>query len=136
MAVGSGTQPERLLMLAVADDVALPDGEDNEEVTHKRRESMAGALARMLVSSLAFLFQRPIRLFRPVHCAYTWSNAVSSFSLLELMARREGKKLGLPYLRRLVRHETPGFLLALVVPPMRTWPFSHSGESGDWFYSL
>ncbi|WFD17860.1 hypothetical protein MCAP1_000069 [Malassezia caprae] len=103
--------PVRLLMLAVADDVALPDGEDRDMGAQgKGRESTGGALARMLVSSLAFLFQRPIRLFRPMH--------FSSFSLLELMARREGKKLGIPYLRRLVRHENPALLLALVVPPM------------------
>lgn len=113
MAEAPGTHPVRLLMLAVADDVALPDGEESAQTFYnKGRESTAGALARMLVSSLAFLFQRPIRLFRPMH--------FSSFSLLEMMARREGKKLGLPYLRRLVRHENPALLLALVVPPMST----------------
>ena len=64
----------------------------------------------MCVSSLAFLFQRPVRLFRPVH--------FSTFSLLEVMARRQGKKLGVPYLGRLIRQERPAFLLALVVPPM------------------
>ncbi|WFD22013.1 hypothetical protein MEQU1_000675 [Malassezia equina] len=113
MAEAPETHPVRLLMLAVADDVALPEGEESAQTSYsKGRESTAGALARMLVSSLAFLFQRPIRLFRPMH--------FSSFSLLEMLARREGKKLGLPYLRRLVRHENPALLLALVVPPMNT----------------
>ena len=32
-------------------------------------------------------------------------HVVSSLSLVELMARREGKKLGVPYLRRLIRQE-------------------------------
>lgn len=31
-------------------------------------DSAVGAFARTMVSSFAFLFQRPIRLFRPVHC--------------------------------------------------------------------
>jgi len=44
--------------------------------------------------------------------------AVSSLSLIELMAQHEGKRLGFRYLRRLVRREEPMFLLSLVFPPL------------------
>lgn len=102
----------RLLSLSSGDHVILPEDDEHEEyeTTSSRIDSIASAFARMCVSSLAFLFQRPVRLFRPVH--------FSTFSLLEVMARRQGKKLGVPYLGRLIRQERPAFLLALVVPPM------------------
>ena len=60
----------RLLALSVGDNAMLSEGDEHEEYeTPSRIDSMAGAFARMCVSSLAFLFQRPIRLFRPMHCA-------------------------------------------------------------------
>ncbi|WFD29136.1 hypothetical protein MSPP1_000141 [Malassezia sp. CBS 17886] len=72
--------------------------------------AQSGALARTLMGSLALLFQRPVRLFRPMQ--------FSSFSLIELMAHHEGKKLGIPYLRRLVKNEKPSVLFSLVAPPL------------------
>ncbi|PKI85804.1 hypothetical protein MVES1_000682 [Malassezia vespertilionis] len=75
-----------------------------------RRESVVGAFVRTVISSLSFMFQRPIRLFRPTQ--------FSSLTLMEFMAQREGKKLGIPYLRRLIRQEKPAMLLSLIVPPM------------------
>ncbi|KOS16264.1 hypothetical protein Malapachy_3552 [Malassezia pachydermatis] len=86
------------------------EGHANTQTGVSRRESAAGAAVRVLVSSLAVLFQRPVRLFRPMH--------FSSLSLLDMLARREGKKLGVPFLRRLVRQEKPAVLLALIAPPM------------------
>ena len=109
---GNARAVGRLLSLSNCDHVILPEDDEHEEyeTTPSRIDSIASAFARMCVSSLAFLFQRPVRLFRPVH--------FSTFSLLEVMARRQGKKLGVPYLGRLIRQERPAFLLALVVPPM------------------
>ena len=111
--------------------------EEDEELQKasgaSHRESVAGAFARMIMSSLSFLFQRPVRLFRPMHCALMrvlCLRAVSTFSLVELMARREGKKLGIPYLRRLIRHERPALLLSLILPPMRTSQVRHTNHSG------
>lgn len=56
---------------------ATDDEDDDESEGHantltgvSRRESAAGAAVRVLVSSLAVLFQRPVRLFRPMHCTY------------------------------------------------------------------
>lgn len=101
----------RIFALSIGDNLMLSEDDEHEEYEMPSRiDSMASAFARMCVSTLAFLFQRPVRLFRPMH--------FSTFSLLEMMARRQGNKLGVPYLGRLLRHERPALLLSLVVPPM------------------
>lgn len=75
-----------------------------------RKESLSGALARSLVGTLAFVFRAPVRLFRPVK--------LSSWSLLETMAKREGRSLSLRYLRTLLRREKRSFLPHLLLPPL------------------
>lgn len=66
-----------LLALSAGDNAMLGEGDEHEEYeTPSRIDSMAGAFARMCVSSLAFLFQRPVRLFRPMHC--TWQLLMQS----------------------------------------------------------
>lgn len=75
------------------------DGSD--EMEPSRKESLGGALARALVGTLAFVFRAPVRLFRPVK--------LSSWNLLEAMAKREGKSLSLKYLRTIIRRERVSF---------------------------
>lgn len=63
----------RLLSLTVADDAMdtgynVREGERDARSGVNRIDSVASASARTLVSSLSFMFQRPIRLFRPVQC--------------------------------------------------------------------
>ena len=72
-------------------------GSAGEETATSRKESLGGALARALVGTLAFVFRAPVRLFRPVK--------LSSWNLLEAMAKREGKSLSLRYMRTLIRRE-------------------------------
>ena len=71
----------RIFALSIGDNSMLSEDDEHEEYEMPSRvDSMASAFARMCVSTLAFLFQRPVRLFRPMH--------FSTFSLLEMMARR------------------------------------------------
>jgi hypothetical protein len=71
------------------------DGKGESETS--RKESLSGAIARALVGTLAFVFRAPVRLFRPVK--------LSSWNLLEAMAKREGSSLSLRYMRTLIRRE-------------------------------
>ncbi|SPO28079.1 uncharacterized protein UTRI_04469_B [Ustilago trichophora] len=80
----------------------------NREPT--RQESFGGAVIRALFGTLAFLFKRPVRLFRPVK--------LSSWTILEAMAKREGHPLSLRYLRTLLRRENSNFLPHLLLPPL------------------
>ncbi|KIS68237.1 uncharacterized protein UMAG_03819 [Mycosarcoma maydis] len=75
-----------------------------------RQESFGGAVIRALFGTLAFLFKRPVRLFRPVK--------LSSWTILEAMAKREGRSLSLRYLRTLLRRENSNFLPHLLLPPL------------------
>ncbi|KAJ9473989.1 Mitochondrial carrier protein [Pseudozyma hubeiensis] len=75
-----------------------------------RQESLGGAVIRALFGTLAFLFKRPVRLFRPVK--------LSSWTILEAMAKREGRSLSLRYLRTLLRRENSNFLPHLLLPPL------------------
>ena len=75
-----------------------------------RQESLGGAVIRALFGTLAFLFKRPVRLFRPVK--------LSSWTILEAMAKREGRTLSLRYLRTLLRRENSNFLPHLLLPPL------------------
>ncbi|TKY89950.1 hypothetical protein EX895_001248 [Sporisorium graminicola] len=75
-----------------------------------RQESFGGAVIRALFGTLAFLFKRPVRLFRPVK--------LSSWTILEAMAKREGHTLSLRYLRTLLRRENSNFLPHLLLPPL------------------
>ena len=67
-----------------------------------RQESFGGAVIRALFGT------RPVRLFRPVK--------LSSWTILEAMAKREGRSLSLRYLRTLLRRENSNFLPHL--PPL------------------
>ncbi|EST08046.2 Mitochondrial carrier domain protein [Kalmanozyma brasiliensis GHG001] len=75
-----------------------------------RQESFGGAVIRALFGTLAFLFKRPVRLFRPVK--------LSSWTILEAMAKREGRTLSLRYLRTLLRRENSNFIPHLLLPPL------------------
>ncbi|CDS01006.1 uncharacterized protein SPSC_05180 [Sporisorium scitamineum] len=75
-----------------------------------RQESFGGAVIRAMFGTLAFLFKRPVRLFRPVK--------LSSWTILEAMAKREGHTLSLRYLRTLLRRENSNFLPHLLLPPL------------------
>lgn len=86
------------------------DGATTGQDGTSRKESLSGALARSLVGTLAFVFRAPVRLFRPVK--------LSSWSLLETMAKREGRSLSLRYLRTLLRREKRSFLPHLLLPPL------------------
>jgi len=70
------------------------DGKEDEK---SRKESLSGAFARALVGTLAFVFRAPVRLFRPVK--------LSSWNLLEAMAKREGSSLSLRYMRTIIKRE-------------------------------
>lgn len=77
----------------------------------EKHESLGGAVVRSLFGTLAFVFKRPVRLFRPVK--------LSSWTILEAMAKREGNKgLSLRYLRSLLRRENASFLPHLLLPPL------------------
>lgn len=84
------------------------ESDDGNEAS--RKESLTGALARALVGTLAFVFRAPVRLFRPVK--------LSSWSLLEAMAQREGRKLSFRYMRTLIQRESKSFLPHLLIPPL------------------
>ncbi|WFD33338.1 hypothetical protein MCUN1_000151 [Malassezia cuniculi] len=85
--------------------------EETEAKTgHWRLDSFLSAVARTVIASMAFMFKRPIRIFRPVR--------FPTFAMIDFMAKQEGKKLGVRYLHRLVRRERPMFLLSLVMPPL------------------
>lgn len=75
-----------------------------------KSESFGGAIIRALFGTLAFLFKRPVRLFRPVK--------LSSWTILEAMAKREGRTLSLRYLRTLLRRGNSNFLPHLLLPPL------------------
>ncbi|PWZ03672.1 hypothetical protein BCV70DRAFT_197877, partial [Testicularia cyperi] len=75
-----------------------------------RQESLGGAFIRSLFGTLAFLFKRPVRLFRPVK--------LSSWTILEAMAKREGRSLSLRYIRSLLRRENRSFIPHLLLPPL------------------
>ncbi|EPQ25967.1 uncharacterized protein PFL1_06422 [Pseudozyma flocculosa PF-1] len=75
-----------------------------------RHESLGGAIVRALIGSLAFLFKRPVRLFRPVK--------LSSWTILEAMAKREGRTFGLRYIRSVIKRENRSFLPHLLGPPL------------------
>ncbi|CEH15105.1 hypothetical protein CBOM_02902 [Ceraceosorus bombacis] len=75
-----------------------------------RADSLGGALTRALVGTLAFVFRAPVRLFRPVK--------LSSWSLLEAMAKRDGKSLSLRYMRQIIKREKASFLPHLLIPPL------------------
>lgn len=77
---------------------------------NSRQDSIGGAIIRSLIGTLAFLFKRPVRLFRPVK--------LSSWTILEAMAKREGRSLSLRYLRTLLRRENLNFLPHLLLPPL------------------
>lgn len=68
---GDGSQL-LLLSAAVDDPVDADSGADESTKSARaginRIDSAASAMVRTLVSSLSFMFQRPIRLFRPVQC--------------------------------------------------------------------
>lgn len=74
MADEAGAETARQhLSLAIADDsveldYGTRDGPRDPRSGVNRIDSAAGAFARTMVSSLSFMFQRPIRLFRPVQC--------------------------------------------------------------------
>lgn len=75
-----------------------------EDVFVSRKESFTGAFARALVGTLAFVFRAPVRLFRPVK--------LSSWNLLEAMAKRDGRSLSMRYLRILLKREKVSILTA------------------------
>ncbi|UZJ57194.1 hypothetical protein CBS101457_006514 [Exobasidium rhododendri] len=87
---------------------ARSDDKDGEEKS--RYESLSGAVARALIGTLAFVFRAPVRLFRPVK--------LSSWNLLDAMAKREGSSLSLRYMRTLMRREKSTFLPHLLLPPL------------------
>lgn len=81
-----------------------------EQQEPSRKESLGGALARALVGTLAFIFRAPVRLFRPVK--------LSSWNLLEAMAKREGRSLSLRYIRTILKREKSTFFPHLLLPPL------------------
>lgn len=93
---------------ARADDEPQPQPQQQQH--HWRLDSFISAVARTVIASMAFLFKRPIRIFRPVR--------FSTFTIIDLMAKQEGKRLGVRYIQRLIRRERPMFLLSLVAPPL------------------
>jgi Mitochondrial carrier protein len=76
----------------------------------RRSDSIAGALTRSILGVVALLFRAPIRLYRPVK--------LSSWNILETLAKREGKTLNLRFLRSIIRREKGSFLLHLLGPPL------------------
>ncbi len=76
----------------------------------KRSDSIAGALTRSFLGVVALFFRAPIRLYRPVK--------LSSWGILESLAKREGKSLNLRYLRSVLKREQASFLPHLLGPPL------------------
>ncbi|KDN53059.1 hypothetical protein K437DRAFT_271851 [Tilletiaria anomala UBC 951] len=75
-----------------------------------RSDSFVSALTRSLLGVVALFFRAPIRLYRPVK--------LSSWIILESLARREGKQLSLRYVRALIRREKASFIPHLLGPPL------------------
>ncbi|PWN51526.1 hypothetical protein IE53DRAFT_305912, partial [Violaceomyces palustris] len=85
-------------------------GDDPNSRQATRQESFSGALVRALIGTMSFLFRAPVRIFRPVK--------LSSWTILEAMAKREGRTLGPRYLRSILRRERSSFLPHLLLPPL------------------
>ena len=76
----------------------------------KRSDSVVSALTRSLLGVVALFFRAPIRLYRPIK--------LSSWNILETLAKREGKALNLRYMRLLIKREKASFLPHLLGPPL------------------
>jgi hypothetical protein len=113
----SSTTAMSAASIAVADDTVPGrrrkrkkiEGKDSKSEPN-RKESLGGALARALVGTLAFVFRAPVRLFRPVK--------LSSWNLLEAMAKREGRSLNLRFIRTIIKRERSTFFPHLLIPPL------------------
>ncbi|GAA6062420.1 hypothetical protein JCM10212_006055 [Sporobolomyces blumeae] len=72
--------------------------------------STFAAVSRALAATLAFMFKRPIRLFRPVKIS-TWAG-------IQAIAEEQGRSVSPAFVRALVRKEGWKFIPRHVLPPM------------------
>ncbi|GAA5936171.1 uncharacterized protein JCM15063_002731 [Sporobolomyces koalae] len=72
--------------------------------------STLAALSRTLIATLAFLFKRPIRLFRPVKIS-TWAG-------IQAIANEQGQTVNRQFVRSLIKKEGWRFIPRHILPPM------------------
>ncbi|GAA5903571.1 hypothetical protein JCM6882_002988 [Rhodosporidiobolus microsporus] len=78
--------------------------------TGSSKQSATAALSRALAGMLAFMFKRPIRLFRPVKIS-TWAG-------IQAIAEEQGRSVTPGFVRGLLRQEGWRFIPRHVLPPL------------------
>ncbi|KAM0786765.1 hypothetical protein ACM66B_002200 [Microbotryomycetes sp. NB124-2] len=83
---------------------------DETESDPNSKRTIGAALTRALFGTLAFLFKRPIRLFRPVK--------ISTMTGIQAIAEEQGRSVTPAFVRALIRKEGWSFLPRHVLPPL------------------
>ncbi|KAK4052679.1 hypothetical protein OIV83_001966 [Microbotryomycetes sp. JL201] len=86
------------------------DGAHGSSDPSSTRTSFTAAVTRALFGTLAFLFKRPIRLFRPVK--------ISTMTGIQAIAEEQGRSVTPAFVRALIRKEGWSFLPRHVLPPL------------------
>ncbi|GAA5825975.1 hypothetical protein JCM11251_000074 [Rhodosporidiobolus azoricus] len=85
-------------------------GEANASSASTSKQSATAALSRALAGMLAFMFKRPIRLFRPVKIS-TWAG-------IQAIAEEKGRSVTPGFVRGLLRQEGWRFIPRHILPPL------------------
>ncbi|KAI5477165.1 mitochondrial carrier protein [Pseudohyphozyma bogoriensis] len=104
--------PEEALQLeqmAYSPEKQVGTAKEGEDGRKKPVSTLAG-FSRALMGSLAFLFKRPIRLFRPVKIS-TWTG-------IQAIAEEQGRAVTASFVRGLIRKEGWRFFPNHVLPPL------------------
>ncbi|GAA5991241.1 hypothetical protein JCM5350_005954 [Sporobolomyces pararoseus] len=105
------TEDDHPLVLPPSSSPSTPTSSSGAESNDGKGSSTLAALSRTLIATLAFLFKRPIRLFRPVKIS-TWAG-------IQAIAQEHGlKTVNRQFVRNLIKKEGWKFIPRHVLPPM------------------
>ncbi|GAA6036520.1 hypothetical protein JCM8097_003545 [Rhodosporidiobolus ruineniae] len=94
----------------VMPESSSPAGDSSSSSTSSGKQSATAAISRALAGMLAFMFKRPIRLFRPVKIS-TWAG-------IQAIAEEQGRSVTPGFVRGLLRKEGWRFIPRHVLPPL------------------
>ncbi|GAA5866572.1 hypothetical protein JCM1840_002386 [Sporobolomyces johnsonii] len=92
------------------DQSSAPDSTANPSSGNSNAPSTFAAFTRAFAATLAFMFKRPIRLFRPVKIS-TWAG-------IQAIAEEQGRSVTPGFVRGLIRKEGWRFVPRHVLPPL------------------
>ncbi|GAA6007236.1 hypothetical protein JCM10207_001555 [Rhodosporidiobolus poonsookiae] len=106
---GRGRDDDHSLVLP-ASSTAVADASASGGSASSSKQSTTAAISRALAGMLAFMFKRPIRLFRPVKIS-TWAG-------IQAIAEEQGRSVTPGFVRGLLRKEGWRFIPHHVLPPL------------------